>query len=296
MSKENNSFLNTLDNFHEIQKIQININNSDENINISDYHIDEGILFKKDKFYENNIFKDIFIYSKKDYESENEKEYVNMYEILDIDNSFKNYSLIYENVKKENNFLNKKRKIFDIKKEKKYYRFDYYIKAFKANYLNYLVNLVNRKIEECMFDSKLGKFHMPNKKKYQGNTKEQDNKDFIKKKFKEVLIDYDESSIEGITRQKKNKYLLDKIYKIMFFPFNECQKNLKTCLEMTIEEGLELYYESEQFKKFKARRIIKFYDSKFQKERNRNFSLLEKNGFIKLVKMPSYCVKKANFE
>ena len=65
---------------------------------------------------------------------------------------------------------------------------------------------------------------------------------------------------------------------------------------MTIEEGLELYYESEQFKKFKARRIIKFYDSKFQKERNRNFSLLEKNGFIKLVKMPSYCVKKANFE
>lgn len=296
MSKENNSFLNTLDNFHEIQKIQININNNDENINISDYHIDEGILFKKDKFYENNIFKDIFIYSKKDYESENEKEYVNMYEILDIDNSFKNYSLIYENVKKENNFLNKKRKIFDIKKEKKYYRFDYYIKAFKANYLNYLVNLVNRKIEECMFDSKLGKFHMPNKKKYQGNTKEQDNKDFIKKKFKEVLIDYDESSIEGITRQKKNKYLLDKIYKIKFFPFNECQKNLKTCLEMTIEEGLELYYESEQFKKFKARRIIKFYDSKFQKERNRNFSLLEKNGFIKLVKMPSYCVKKANFE
>ena len=206
MSKENNSFLNTLDNFHEIQKIQININNNDENINISDYHIDEGILFKKDKFYENNIFKDIFIYSKKDYESENEKEYVNMYEILDIDNSFKNYSLIYENVKKENNFLNKKRKIFDIKKEKKYYRFDYYIKAFKANYLNYLVNLVNRKIEECMFDSKLGKFHMPNKKKYQGNTKEQDNKDFIKKKFKEVLIDYDESSIEGITRQKKTVF------------------------------------------------------------------------------------------
>ena len=70
---------------------------------------------------------------------------------------------------------------------------------------------------------------MSNSKKYQGNAKEKDNKEFIKKIIKEVFQDF------------------KKIRKIIFF------------------------------------------DRQFFKEKYRTYSLLEKNGFLKLVNEPYYC-------
>ena len=52
---------------------------------------------------------------------------------------------------------------------------------------------------------------------------------------------------------------------------------------MTVEKSIELFYQSEFFKKFSNEEKIKFFDNNFIKEKG--FSMLEKNGFIKLTKL-----------
>lgn len=289
MDELNNSFLSE-ENASTREDSQQNIKKYDDSFHISDYIDNNGILIKK-KSFNYKDFKDCFKGGSKDYESENEKEFENMYNIVDPDKTQGKISS-YNNENK-NSFLGKKHKIFNIEKQKKpIYRYDYYIKAFKANFLEYLVNLSNKLFEKCEFDKNIKKFNMTNNEKYQGNAKEQDNKIFVKLKFKEVLIDYYENRKKGISGQQENQKTLNEIYKIKEFPYNEPQRKLKKILEMDIKACLSLYYESDYFQEFKNRRIIKFYDSHFCKERNRNFSLLEKDGFINLVKEPSYKRKK----
>ena len=130
---------------------------------------------------------------------------------------------------------------------------------------------------------------MPNYKLYQGNPKEKDNREFLKKTIIEVFIDYDKNNDEGKRNQLFNKILIEKIYQKKDFPFSKEEQNLKNFFEMTIEEGIKMYYNNSfEFQIFKKNRTIKFYDRKFYVEKNRKFSLLEKNGFIKLVNMPFY--------
>ena len=289
MDDFNNSFLSE-ENALTREDSQQNIMKYDDSFHISDYIIINEILIKKELFIDKD-FKESFNEGRRDYESENEKEIENMYNIVDRDKTQGKILSFYNENK--NSFLGKKHKIFNIKKQKKpIYRYDYYIKAFKANFLEYLVNLSNELFEKCKFGKNFKKFHMTNNEKYQGNAKEPDNKNFVKLKFKEVLIDYYENSKEGISGQKENQITLNKIYQIKEFPYNEPQRKLQIILEMDIKECLSLYYESEHFQEFKNRRIIKFYDSYFCKERKRNFSLLEKDGFINLVNEPSYKRKK----
>ena len=175
------------------------------------------------------------------------------------------------------------------------YKLENYIKAFKANMLGYINITLRNLYEKCQFykfDNEFGNmtFHLPNYKKYQGNAKQKDNKEFIKKQIKEVFQDYDVNEIEGTSRQKDNKNLIEKIYEIINFPSTAEQKALKDFLEMTIEKAIEKYYDSsEEFQDFKKNRKIKFFDRQFFKEKYRNYSLLEKNGFLKLVNEPYYC-------
>ena len=62
-------------------------------------------------------------------------------------------------------------------------------------------------------------------------------------------------------------------------------------LKTKIRDALDEYYDSKQFEKFSSSSKIRYYDEEFKKERNRNFSLLEKNNFVKLVEMPFYSNK-----
>ena len=209
-----------------------------------------------------------------------------------LKNNSKNYSKNSKSHKNETNdekkSIQKKEIILQINKN---YRLDYYIKAIKANILLFIKNTLNKLYEDCLFDNEFENmtFHMPNYKKYQGNAKEKDNKEFIKKQIKEVFQDYDVNEEEGTSRQKDNKYLIEKIYEIINFPSNAEQKALKDFLEMTIEKAIEKYYDSsEEFQKFKAIRKIIFFDRQFFKEKYRNYSLLEKNGFLRLVNEPYY--------
>ena len=211
-------------------------------------------------------------------------------------------------VKEENQpfFLGKKtkekKKIFEINKnkEKYIYRFDYYLKAFKTNFISYSLRLLNETYEE--FLSKFGenelkqkKFHLSNYKKVQGNTKESDNREFVKKTFKDILIDYNKEDNNGTRNQKENENLINSIYNTKGFPSDEEQKNLKNLLEMKIEDLLDKYYEeSEEFEKFSLNKTIISWDKDFYRERNRHFSLLQKKegnykcGFVFLTEGPPY--------
>ena len=272
--------------------------------------VDDVMVPKNEKSEEDALINTLG--NKKDFEKENSKE----------------IEILYETLPKEKNFLNKKRLIDDSinynkiyliekneckKKEDKLifkinktskliYRFDYYIKKFKTNFLQYLLGQLNLRYDKCFKNKenienkslfirfKNMKFHMPNKFEYQGNSKDKNNKEFIKKTIKEVFMDCDNNEDGGVSRQKNNKNLIEKIYKIENFPFKKKLDDLKDFLDTTIENVIEEYYDSPKFEKFKNERDIKFYDRKFYNEKYRNYSMLDKNnGFLKLVKEPSFC-------
>ena len=203
--------------------------------------------------------------------------------------SFNNFSDINKVTKNE--FKNK---IFEINKirknEQPIYRLDYYKKIFIKNFLDFLVKEGKSLINNCNISEQLQKLslHKPNYKLYAGNPKEKDNKLFLNKKVKEVFMDYDKNCLKGTGRQKENEKLIKIIYGIIKSPNSEEEENLIDFFEMTIEKGIEIYYDSEDFDLFKNNETNQEYDKRFRKEKNRNFSLFEKNAFIRLVNMPFY--------
>ena len=201
------------------------------------------------------------------------------------------------------------------------YRHDYYITEFKGNFLKYTKNELNKLINKIKLCKKFGKhnIHTPNRELYGGNPKEEDNREFIYKTVEEVFIDQgikndeqieDENNIDeeknkkGTSRQRDNEIIFNKIkeyQKNLLSKLDKDEKyqkqyaaieNLINFLNTKIEDVFNQYYVSGEFGEFRSRPKIKYYDEKFMKERDRNLSLLEKNNFVELVKMPFYSSKK----
>ena len=203
-------------------------------------------------------------------------------------------------------------KIFAIEKidiAKKFnYRKDYYIKEIKKNFLNWTLQEMQTKIDNCNFCKKFGKtnIHIANRDLYGGNPKEKDNREFINKTIEEVftLTENQKNSLKKISRQISNEELINKIkdyYEKLLIKkekdkkysnqFNAIKEFIEF-IQLTIKDALDLYYDSDEFKKFKSRRMIQYYDEKFFFERNRGFSLLVKNNFVAYVNLPFYSNKR----
>ena len=223
----------------------------------------------------------------------------------DDENSINNYIIIGKKRLKEckkkyvthNNDCfekNGKNKVFKINKvikinDKPIYRLDYYKKFFIKTFLNFLLNYGKKLISKCKFEEQPElHLHKPNYKLYAGNPKEKDNKEFLKKSIKKVFMDYDKNDEKGIGRQIENENIINDIYDIKDFPSSNEEKELNVFFNMTIEKGIELFYVSEEFQEIKNNEKIQYYDRMFYQEKKRNFSLLEKYGFIKLVNLPFY--------
>ena len=204
-------------------------------------------------------------------------------------------------------------KIFAIEKidiAKKFnYRKDYYIMEFKGNFLNWTLQEMQTKIDNCNFCKKFGKaqIHIANRKLYGGNPKEEDNREFINKTIEEVftLTEDQKNSLKKVSRQKANEELINKIkdyyYEKLLIKKEKDKKYLNQFnaikefiefIQLTIKEALDMYYDSDEFEKFKSRRVIQYYDEKFSSERNRGFSLLVKNNFVAYVNLPYYSNKR----
>ena len=163
------------------------------------------------------------------------------------------------------------------------YRQDYYIKQFKVQYSIWLRNILNSKL--ILFLNKINsskkniKFYPLNSLTFTANPKYKDNKIFLVMKIKEILI----VGINGnrSSNQKKNKENIELIEK-MGEQYNNSNDDLIEFLNMTMEQSMYIFYQSEQFSKFKNSTQAKINDNKFYNEKK--FSLLENNGFIYLIK------------
>ena len=226
------------------EKKSIIFNNNKENAQQLNPIIKEGVL-------DSNLFQ----------EKEKEKESKNLF------NSISNNQVINFKNSETNNI----------------YRQDYYIKQFKVQYSIWLRNILNLKLMSFLDKIKSGKknikFYPLNSLTFTANPKYNDNKIFLSMKIKEILI----VGINGnrSSNQKKNKENIELVEK-MGEQYNNTNDDLIDFLNMTMEESIYMFYNSEQFLKFKNSTQAKINDNKFFSEKK--FSLLENNGFIYLIK------------
>ena len=226
------------------EKKSIIFNNNKENARQLNTKIEEGVL-------DSNLFQ----------EKEKEKESKNLF------NSISNNQVINIKNSETNNI----------------YRQDYYIKQFKVQYSIWLRNILNLKLMSFLDKIKSGKknikFYPLNSLTFTANPKYNDNKIFLSMKIKEILI----VGINGnrSSNQKKNKENIELVEK-MGEQYNNTNDDLIEFLNMTMEESIYMFYNSEQFLKFKNSTQAKINDNKFFSEKK--FSLLENNGFIYLIK------------
>ena len=201
---------------------------------------------------------------------------------------------------------NDKEKIFHIEKKPKY-RLDYYKMVFVGDFLKWVLSKIQELINNCKFCKKFGnkKFHMANRELYAGNPKEKDNREFINKTIEEVFtIPEDKKEfVKRSQRQLCNEDIINNIYDYherlsikknkdenYLNQFKAIEEFIKF-IKITIKDALDMYYDSKEFQKFKSTKKIQFFDKMFYNERNRQFSLLEKNNYVRLVNMPYYSNK-----
>lgn len=233
-------------------------------------------ISKKRKFSENNI---------KEYNSTNKNNYNSLFTKNLKNNTKDTYDNIYKN--KE---IYIDATISQKTKPLKYqYRLDYYKKAFKVYCFKHLTKLLNYLLSKCNLpkEFKNKKIFKPNNESFTSNAKEKDNYKFLSMSLKDIFsyINNDKQP-HGISLQKSNKNLIDKILNYIELKGKNYSKdydNLKKYLNMTMEDYIIIYYDTEEFKKFCADEKIQFYEKEFIKEKK--FPMLEKYGFLRLIKM-----------
>lgn len=251
--------------------------------NTPDYspNFDEGSLNDIFQNQQNNEISPSF------YFNENQSE--NTIHYLGDQNNFFNFFKSHE-LEDENDLANSIKKtktnLFISEKRREIsYRLEYYKKHFKVNFIKYLKNYGNELIKKSPFPKKIKKkliFSSPNSILFTSDSKDIHNYNFLNLTINEILILGRKSSSGSL--QQKNYEVIEKIKKILkeneSVEFNEIKNFL---FIMTLEDAYKLFYESNDFVKFCNDEKTKFYDREFIKEKH--FSLLEKFGFIHLIKM-----------
>ena len=202
----------------------------------------EGITLQKDN---KNLIDEI--YQKEDFPSSEDELELKNYLEMDICDAIKKF---YDNNPQELKELKKNYQEWDErfknekKKKKGFYLLQNYglIKYYEMteHLFKFLVDKGRNLIKECNLEKydEFGKmrllFYSPTK--YPKNRDVRNNSDLLKKRVKELLEGEKDKNLE------KNKILIDKLYRIESFPLNQEQRNLKTFLEMNIQEVINKYY------------------------------------------------------
>ena len=219
----------------------------------------------------------------------NDTNYINENEIKNLDiNKFLQTNIEVNNIPKiekiNESMINEDLNINLKNTSSSLYRQDYYVKQFKVQYSFWLRNYLNKKLKLLIAETKNCRKHLKfyplNSLKFTANPKYEDNKYFLSLKIKEILtvgIDSLKSS-----NQKKNKENIDIIENIIYKQHENANPDLLNFLNCTMEDSIKIFYKSEQFQIFKNSEQTKMNDSKFVQEKN--FSLLEDNGFVYLIK------------
>ena len=164
-------------------------------------------------------------------------------------------------------------------------RIDYALKYFKTFFSKYLKDLSNKIIEESKLPSefKKQKICSPNHISYTGNPKESDDYKFLFFTVQDILVYYKGENCKN-SLQKKNKATIESILNFIDESNDESKyEEVRNFFKMSLEQVYELYYKDEAFKKYAEDEKAIYLDQEFKAQNG--FSLLENNGFIKVVKM-----------
>ena len=251
---DNDNYLENLDfdfSFIENKLIEKEINKK-----LFEKEITNNIYYNDDSYATNNIF-----YNNNDKKSEkiDNKEtqikFISKKEILDKD--------VYNNIKL-------------------IYRKDAYYKHFKSVFAKYLKDKANKFKNICFPHFCKNNFSALSYK-YTGNPKEADNLKFLLFKIKEILTYGKDEKIKN--RQYNNELLIRYIEKNeALTKHKEAYKDLIDFFNNSVEEELIIFYNNKiEYENLKNDVKCKFFDKYFISETG--ISLLERNGFIRILRM-----------
>jgi hypothetical protein len=164
-----------------------------------------------------------------------------------------------------------------------YWRFDYAKKYWKSKITQNLIDCINEKISNSDLPIEYkNKIHKPNSLLFTANVKESDNCDFLEKDNRAILT----FGKENNEKQKHNDDNISEIYeyfeKIGYNNLSDKMLNIKNLLEMTYEEYIKTFYESDEFTSFKNEERTRFYDEGTKKQEG--FTISENLGLIKIFR------------
>ena len=200
-----------------------------------------------------------------------------------------------DNLKKTKNSSNENQKSIQLLIKFKSYqetklqmRIDYAKNHFKRYFSKFLKNYANNLIKNIS-DKRL---FLPNYQYFTGNPTEKDNYLFLSFSIQEIFGHYKKGG-QKIRYQIKNKELIENILNILNnheLGNNVKYKEIQSFFKMNFEKAIELFYNSQDFEKYANDPKTKYLDKKFKAQKG--FSLLEPNGFIKMVKQYEKKLKK----
>ena len=167
-------------------------------------------------------------------------------------------------------------------------RIDYAIKNFKVTAVKYIKEYGNSLIKECKFKGELKnkKLFSPSNKYFTGISNEKENNIFLDFTVAELLsYPNDEfGEIKDNRLQQNNKKIIQQMRELInnMKIITKEYRSLLDYFNMSFEEALILFYQSNEFSVYKETEKAKFLDSQFIKVKG--FSLLKKNSFISMMR------------
>lgn len=164
-------------------------------------------------------------------------------------------------------------------------RIDYCKKYFKTNFVKFLKKHSNKLIQSSCLPKELKQnISSPNSLSFTGNTNDADNVAFLDFSVQKIFCYYKEGNKGKNSLQIKNQ---KKIGDIMNYIEN-CEdeskyEKISSFFKMSLENAYELFFESDDFKNYTKDSKSIYLDKEFKIQKG--FSLLEKNGFLKMIKM-----------
>lgn len=162
-----------------------------------------------------------------------------------------------------------------VSKEDKRSRIDYLFKKEKVAASEKMTKEANSRMAKL--NHKFFKFSKPNSKEYTAVTKGEKNRAWLELPMKEIFTLGKDAKNGSL--QKNNLNVIEKIEEL---EKDEKNASIKEFLEMTLEDFyIQIFFESEEFKKFCEDEEIKRLDEEFQ--RQKGYSIREKNALIKFI-------------
>ena len=161
---------------------------------------------------------------------------------------------------------------------RKFFRVDDAKKHFKVAISKYATQVINNLIQNSDLPKGLKKkIHLPNFKAFTSNVREFDNYQFLSFDLKTVFTHgKTDENLQGC-----NDKIISKILNYKKHP--EKLQKMKNFLSLKYKDIIKQFYKSENFKEFKENDLTKFFDDGIKKEKN--ISLLEEDGLVKLFEM-----------